>query len=178
MTEVFLAGPIDFQDVETIVDYRLTIRDRLREAGFEPVDQYSAALELVAETDDVAEIGERLDELPDEPYLDAVSHAVAATSFEDVLADPSLVPEHTPPEVVADIVERDLSLVADSDAFLAYLPDPSCGTMAELLHAVRCDHPTVVVSETPPHFVQYYADATCPTVEEAIETLSERLATV
>lgn len=175
MTDVFVAGPIDFQDLQTVVDYRLRIRDLLRERGFTPVDQYSEALEQLeavdfADDDPLAAID--IEQLPDEPYLEAVSAAVAETSVETVVESPSVVPRHTPDATVEALVERDLELVESADAFLAYLPDPSCGTMAELLHARENDLRTVVVSDPAPHFVRYYADEVHPTVEDAVESLA------
>lgn len=176
MTDVFVAGPIDFQDLDAVVEYRLRIRDRLRERGFTPVDQYSEALEQLAAVDfdgDDPLAAVDVEALPDEPYLDAVSAAVAETSVETVVESPSVVPRHTPDSVVESLVERDLELVESADAFLAYLPDPSCGTMAELLHARRNGLRTVVVSDPAPHFVRYYADRTCATVDAAVESLAD-----
>ncbi len=174
MTDVFVAGPIDFKNFETILAYRTRIYSLLAEHGCTPIDQYSDAFEQLASAD----LGQanpletiELDELPDEPYLDAISAAIAASSVEAVFGSPDIVPAHTPEAVVTEIVERDLELVEQADVFLAYLQEPSCGTMVELLHATDHDIPTIAISDPPPHFVRYYADRIYPTIDDAIAEL-------
>ncbi|OAQ52786.1 hypothetical protein HTG_10690 [Natrinema mahii] len=174
MTDVFVAGPIDFRDVDTIVDYRVRIYTLLDKHGFSPVDQYVDVFEQLATVNsDRTNPLQALDfeKLQSEPFLDAITAAIEDTSATAVLESPEIVPEHTPDSIVSSIVERDLELVEQADVFLAYLPEPSCGTMAELLHARRHGIPTVVVSEPAPHFVQYYADEIHPTIDDAVATL-------
>lgn len=175
--QVFVAGPVDFHDVDDLIEYRLRATELLEEAGCEPVDQYSDALELVRTLDspDVAELVSNLDSLPDEPYVELVQHAMAETSIPAVIDDPALVPEHATPDLVAAVVERDFELAESTDGVLAYLPTPSCGTMAEIIRAKRAGIPVVVVSDQPPLFVQYYADAVRPDFESGIETLTTKI---
>jgi len=177
MTRIFVAGPIDFQRPADVVDYRLDIGERLRESGFTPVDQYTELLQLLADIEfERQAVTELLSEgdLPDEPFLDAIYNAVAATSVERVLDDPGIVPDHTPEDVVRDIVNRDFDILGRSEALLAYLPRPSCGTMAEIIRANELD-PPVVVAERPPHYVQYYADAVVDSIEEGVQQVDTRL---
>lgn len=179
MCRVFVAGPIDFHEISDVVDYRLTYRASLSDAGFTPVDQYSGALDRVEgilddETDGVSSVLRNIDAFPDEPYVHAVGHAIAATSVEEVIADPKKVPEIAPESVISDIVERDLELLRSCDAMVAYLPSPSCGTTVELLHAVENDIPAFVVSESPPMFIQQYADACYETFDAALDRLLEQ----
>lgn len=175
--QVFIAGPIDFHDLDDLVEYRLQATELVEEAGHEPVDQYSGALELVRKLDspDVAELAQNLDSLPDEPYVELVQHAMAETSIPAVIEDPDLVPEHATADLVEAVVKRDFELVETTDGVLAYLPTPSCGTMAEIVHAKQAGLPVVVVSEQPPLFVQYFADAVRPDFESGIETLTRQL---
>lgn len=178
MDDVFLAGPIDFQDLNKIIEYRVRFSDRLRSAGFEPVDQYADAFRLLSSDDyefNANALMENIEDLPDEPYVRAVEHAVAATSLESVLNSPDLVPKHAPADVIAAVVERDLELVEGSDAFLAYLPQPSCGTTVELMHAVDNQIPTFIVSPSPPMFIQHFADQVVPDFDEAKSSLSGAL---
>jgi nucleoside 2-deoxyribosyltransferase len=180
MTDVFVAGPIDFAEIEDVVEYRLSLRDSLEAAGYTPVDQYSESLRIISEIDFDAEdvvdaVTERLDEFPDEPYLHAVQYAIAETSVQEVVAAPNVVPEYTPESIVSDIVERDLSLLRSCDGIVAYFPRPSCGTMAEMIHANECDVPSVAIGDPAPHYVQYYADDVVETVDEAVQTLEERV---
>ena len=176
MTKVFVAGPIDFHDLADLVDYRLRFREQLRDAQYEPVDQYSEALEAVAEHPDAAEgvktTLESIGELPDEPYVAAVANAIAERSLGAVLEDPDLVPELASERIVGEIVDRDLELLRSCDEMLAYFPTPSCGTTVELLHAVEHDIPCHVVSDSPSMFIQHYADTVSETVGGAIEQLS------
>lgn len=178
MCRVFVAGPIDFHDLSDLVAYRLSFRDGLADAGFTPVDQYSAALDRIeGATDDrdaLAETLQNLDELPDEPYVRAVGHAILERSISEVLSSPEVVPAVAPESVVADIVERDLELLRSCDAMLAYFPTPSCGTTVELLHAVEHDVPTHVVSESPSMFVQHYADECHETFDAALDRLTDQ----
>lgn len=178
MTDVFVAGPIDFHDLSDLVEYRLSFRDALADAGFTPVDQYSGALDRIEgatdESEAVAEALANLDDLPDEPYVRAVGHAIAATSLEEVLENPDVVPEAAPESVIADVVERDLELLRSCDAMVAYFPTPSCGTTVELLHAVEHDVPALVVSESPSMFIQHYANECHDDFEGALESLRTR----
>lgn len=175
MTKVFVAGPIDFHDLSDLVEYRLSFRDQLADAGFTPVDQYSGALDHIEGATDegtaVADALQNLGDLPDEPYVHAVGHAIAATSMEEILSNPGRVPEIAPESVIADIVERDLELLRSCDAMVAYFPTPSCGTTVELLHAVEHDIPALVVSESPSMFIQHYADECHDTFEQALDSL-------
>ena len=173
---VFVAGPIDFQDIDELIDYRLRVRDRLQDEGHVPVDQYSEILETVGEMrgdeePDAAMIQTAMESIPNEPFLRAAQHAIAETSLEEVMESPDILPEHTPESVIDDLVERDLSLLDGSNALLAFLPEPSCGTMAELIHAHDNGIPTIVISERPPHYVQHYADRVEDDLEQALETL-------
>lgn len=177
MTTVFVAGPIDFQDLEAIVDYRLRIHTLLADRGFTPIDQYSDAFEQLAtvdleRTNPIQAIDRN--ELRDEPYLKAIENAIENSSAENVFASPEDIPRHTPDAIVDSIVERDLELVERADIFLAYLPEPSCGTMAELLHATDHGIQTIVVSDPAPHFVRYYADEIHPTIDDAVASLAAR----
>lgn len=178
MTRVFVAGPIDFHDISELVEYRLSFRDELADAGFTPVDQYSGALDRIEGATDegeaIADALKNLGELPDEPYVHAVGHAIAATSMEEVLSNPEKVPEIAPESVIGDIVERDLELLRTCDAMIAYFPTPSCGTTVELLHAVEHDIPALVVSESPSMFVQHYADECHDTFDGALDSLETR----
>lgn len=178
MCRVFIAGPIDFHEISEVVDYRLTYRAALSNAGFTPVDQYSGALdrieEILDETDGVSSVLRNIDEFPDEPYVHAVGHAIAATSVEEVIADPKKVPETAPESVISDIVKRDLELLRSCDAMVAYFPTPSCGTTVELLHAVENDIPAFVVSESPSMFIQHYADECYETFDAALDRLLEQ----
>lgn len=179
MTDVFVAGPVDFQAFEDLAAYRTRLADGLRERGLTPVDQYSDALALLPEDpqaldhDDASAIASELLSIATEPYLRAFEHAVRETSVEAVLAEPELVPRHTPADVLEDIVERDLELVSTCDAVLAYLPEPSCGTTVEMLHATRRGIPVVVQSERPPLFVRYVADCVHSDLDEALDAVSE-----
>lgn len=178
MTRVFVAGPIDFQDVDDVIDYRLALRQRLQDRGLTPVDQYSELLDLFVDLDaSDGEIGTSLAAatVPDEPFVDAVGHAIEATSMEAVLADPGIVPRHTPEDVIEEMVTRDLSLLEGCSGVLAYLPEPSCGTMVEILRARRESIPVVVVSERPSHYVQYYADEVVPSFEAGVERIEARV---
>lgn len=178
MCDVFVAGPIDFHDLSDLVEYRLTYRAALSDAGFTPVDQYSGALDrvegVVESDDEVADALRNLDDLPDEPYVHAIGYAIAETSVEEILANPEKVPEIAPETVISDIVERDLELLGSCDAMVAYFPEPSCGTTVELLHAVDHDIPTLAVSESPPMFIQHYADECYDTFEAALDDLVEQ----
>lgn len=172
MSQVFIAGPVDLQDLEFIVSYRLEMQRVLSERGLTPVDQYSELLERLAGDDDrdlEASLAEVADS-SDRPYARAIRTAIERTSAEAVADAPELVPEVVPDDLVAEIVEFDLGLVESCDGFLAYLPTPSCGTTVELLHAADCGLPTAVVSEQPPLFVQHYADDVYDTVERAADS--------
>lgn len=178
MTSVFVAGPIDFHDLSDLVEYRLRFRDALADAGFTPVDQYSGALDRIEggsnESETLADVLRNVDDLPNEPYVDAISHAVAETSVEEVLSDPGKVPEIATDSIIEDIVERDLELLRSCDAMVAYFPTPSCGTTVELLHAVEHDVPALVVSESPSMFIQHYSDECYDTFDAALNHLVER----
>ncbi|EMA15976.1 hypothetical protein [Haloarcula amylolytica] len=178
MTRVFIAGPIDFRDLSELVEYRLSFKHQLEDADFTPVDQYSGALEKFSDvTEDgtvLEDILNNLGSLPDEPYVHAVGHAIGETSIEEILSNPDRVPELAPGSVIADIVERDLELLQSCDALLAYFPSPSCGTTVELLHAVDHDIRALVVSDSPPMFVQHYADECYETLQPAVAELEQR----
>jgi len=178
MSRIFVAGPIDFQDVEDVIEYRIELRRRLERRGLTPVDQYSELLELVGALDledgGVAGLFEGAT-VPDEPFVDAAMHAIEATSLEAVLDEPSIVPRHTPEDVIEELVTRDLSLLEGCAGVLAYLPEPSCGTMVEILHATRESIPVVVVSEQPSHYVQHYADDVVPSLEAGVDRIESRV---
>ncbi|MFC7079328.1 hypothetical protein [Halorussus caseinilyticus] len=179
MCRVFVAGPIDFHDLSDLVEYRLTYRRALSDAGFTPVDQYSGALDklegAVGEDGGVEDVLENIGDLPDEPYVHAVGYAIGETSIAEVMENPERVPEIAPESVISDIVERDLELLRSCDAMVAYFPTPSCGTTVELLHAVEHDVPALAVSESPPMFIQHYADECYDTFDAALDDLTERL---
>lgn len=179
MTKIFVGGPIDFQDLSEVAAYRLRISRALTSRGYQPIDQYTDAIEqfgdILTDQTGVERAMAQLDSLPNEPYVRAVKYAVEETSIEEVLASPALVPELIPDDLVAAIVERDLELVEDADGMLAYLPQPSCGTMVEMFHANDHDHPVVVVSEQPPMFVRYVADQTTDDLDNALDALEEVL---
>ena len=177
MTRVFLAGPIDYQPITDVIEYRLGLGDQLESAGYELVDQYSGALEEVVSLDfsnpDLDEIRAVIADLPDEPYVDALNHAIDQHSLLAVIQSPGLIPTEMPDDTVERLVHRDLELVETADVFVAYLPEPSCGTTVELLAADDAGMPTVVISEEPPTFVKYYADSVVPDAEAAIDRLDE-----
>lgn len=180
MADVFIAGPVDFCDLDTLIEYRLDIRNQLRQCGHNPVDQYSELLSILLDLGmddeiDTQIVMEKVTELPSEPYLEAIQHAIAATSLETVIESPEIVAHHTPDEVIADLVDRDLSLLADSDAVLAYLPRPSCGTMTELVHADDVGIHSVLVSEQPPHYARHYANEVCDSFADGVEAIDKKL---
>ncbi|PSP80497.1 hypothetical protein BRC81_02065 [Halobacteriales archaeon QS_1_68_20] len=179
MSRIFVAGPIDYRPLNEVVDYRLRLADLVREEGHSLVDQYSGALERVADIDfgggpvDLDEIRDVIASLPDEPYVEALRHAIDEHSLLAVVQSPGLVPEEMPPEIVEALVHRDLELVEEADAVLAYLPRPSCGTTAEIVHAHDLGLPIVVVSEEPPTFIRYYADEVLTDEADAIAALED-----
>lgn len=180
MADVFVAGPVDFCDLDTLIEYRLDIRNRLQQCGHNPVDQYSELLLFLSDSGmnneiDTQVITEKFTKLPSEPYLEAIQHAIAATSLETVIESPEIVTHHTPDEVIADLVDRDLSLLASSDAVLAYLPQPSCGTMTELIHANDVGVYSVLVSKQPPHYARHYANEVCDSFSEGIESINQKI---
>jgi hypothetical protein len=179
MAQVFIAGPVDLQDLEFIVSYRLELQRALSNRGLTPVDQYSELLERLAGDDD-RDLKSGLVEIADSsdrPYARAIRTTIEQKSVEAVASSPELVLELVPDSLIAEIVEYDLGLVEESDAFLAYLPTPSCGTTVELLHAEDCGLPTAVVSEQPPLFVQHYADDVYNDVESAAAAFVKQLET-
>lgn len=178
MTKVFIAGPIDFHAFNELADYRRRLSDRLQQRGFTPIDQYSAALSLlpddlgaIEDVDLQAIVDEVLSD-GKEPYIRAVEHAITQTSFEQVLASPELVPRYTPDDILRDIVGRDLELVSSAHAVLAYLPEPSCGSMVEIVHAIQQDIPVVVQSDQPSLFVRYFADSVHDDIDEALDAIA------
>lgn len=176
MTRVFLAGPIDFQDISDLITYRRPFRRVLEENGYRPVEQYSALFDRFAEIDtdnedDVKAVLSDLESLPGEPYVEAIRHAIDVTSVVEVVESPELIPYYTPTDIISAIVTRDLELVRSCAAFLAYLPQPSCGTTVELMHARDHGLPTVVVSENPPLFIQQFADRIDEDIENAVDSL-------
>ncbi|MGQ3722928.1 hypothetical protein [Natrialba aegyptia] len=176
MNDVFLAGPIDFQDISDLADYRLRMKRAVENAGFSAIDQYSEALDIITDSDgviNIEEVAKNIHRLPDEPYLEAVHEASMATSMNQVLADPSIIPEYTSENVIDSIVERDLELLSESDLLLAYLPQPSCGTAIEIFWAHKYNIPSVVISTSPPHFVQYFTNHICRGLNESIRILEE-----
>lgn len=177
MTRVFLAGPIDYRPIDEVIEYRFRLSDELDDAGFELVDQYSGVLQQVTQIDfenpDLGEIRRTIEELPDEPYVTALRHAIDEHSLIEVMGDPGLVPQEMRPETVEALVHHDLELVASADALLAYLPQPSCGTTVELLEAHDRGMPSVVITESPPTFVRYYADRVVPDADAAMDALAE-----
>lgn len=178
MTRAFLGGPIDYRPLSEVVEYRLRLSERLEAEGFELVDQYSGALGEVADVEfgpdtDLDAVRSVIDDLPDEPYVEAIRHAIDEHSLLEVVQSPELVPQEMPEETVEALVARDLELVETADVMLAYLPRPSCGTMTELLHAHEQGLPVVVLTESPPTFVRYYADEVAADEDEAIATLGE-----
>lgn len=180
MADVFIAGPVDFCDLDSLIEYRLDIRNRLQQWDHNPVNQYSELLATLPELEmddeiDPLVVMEKSPELPSEPYLEAIRHAIAATSLETVIESPEIVARHTPDEVVADLVDRDLSLLAGSDAVLAYLPRPSCGTMTELVHADDVGVPSVLVSERPPHYARHYATEVYDSLTDGIEAIDREV---
>lgn len=179
MSDVFLAGPIDFHEIGDLAAYRLRMKRAVEAAGHTPVDQYSEALDVVTDDDDevdVTAVAADVGRLPSEPYLDAIGEAVAATSMETVLSDPSVVPDHTSEATVERMVERDLELLGRADAILAYLPAPSCGTTVEIVRAADDGLPVVVAADRAPHFVRYFADRVTATVEDGVDAVDTLLA--
>lgn len=181
MTNVFVAGPIDFQDLSDLIEYRLEMRDAVRAAGHEPVDQYSDALDRLAGTTNPGNAIKSLlasrDDLDSEPYLKAIDTAITERSIEALLDSPEIVPEIASQETIEEIVDRDLELLRSSDGMVAYFPGPSNGTTVELLHAVENDIPAHVVSESPSMFIQRYADDIHNTTTEAVSQVSSDIAT-
>lgn len=180
MADVFVAGPIDFEDLNTLIEYRLDIRNQLQHCGHNPVDQYSELLSVLSEMKiedgiDPHIAMKKASELPSEPYIEAIQYAIAATSLETVVESPEIVTHHTPDDVIADLVDRDLSLLTDSDAMLAYLPRPSCGTMTELIHANDVGIHSVLVSKQPPHYARHYAGEVHSSFEEGIKAIDQNL---
>jgi len=178
MTRVFLGGPIDYRPLSEVVEYRLRLSDRLEQEGFELVDQYSGALQDVADIEfgpdtDLDKVRSVIEEMPDEPYVDAVNHAIDQHSLIEVVQSPELVPQEMPEETVEALVRRDLELVETAEVMLAYLPQPSCGTMTELLHAQESGLPVVVITDSPPTFVRHYADEVVEDEDEAMAALAD-----
>lgn len=176
MSRIFTAGPIDFEGIDSLIEYRTRMHSSLRERGHEPVDQYTEFLETIQENDitnamDLSSTSLDLKEISDEPFIEVIGHALAATSFQDILESPESVPSHTPDRLLDDLVERDLELLRSCDGLLAYLPRPSCGTMVEILRASEEGLPVVLVSESPPHYPRRFADVVEPTLSAGLDRI-------
>lgn len=178
MSRIFTAGPIDFEGIDSLIEYRSGMHESLRRAGHEPVDQYTEFLRTVSNegvttTEELAATDLAPADLPDEPFAEIVGHAVAATSLRAVLESPELIPKHAPEALLDDLVDRDMELLRSCDGLVAYLPRPSCGTMVEIVRAYERDLPIVVVSESPPHYPQRFADEVEPTLDAGIERIDD-----
>lgn len=176
MSRVFTAGPIDFEGVDSLISYRYELHESLRNLGHTPVDQYTELLQNVAPTgtSETSLPGDvDVSALPDEPFAAIVQRAIDETSLETVLETPEVVPRHASDEQIEALVDRDMELLRSCAGLVAYLPRPSCGTMVEIVRASDDGLPVVVISESPPHYVQHFADGVEATIEAGIERIDE-----
>lgn len=162
--KVFLAGPVDTQDLDFIHSYRTRYGRLLAEVGFEVVDPYAQTIEkivglelrsprdLFLKVKDLAEEIKRLDD----PYLNAVVRFLLNTKNPDL----SVFPDEVNEADLTSIVERDLNLMSTADMVVAYLPKPSFGTAVEVIKARELGKKVFIFNEGEmpiPIFARYYA---------------------
>jgi nucleoside 2-deoxyribosyltransferase len=176
--KIFLAGPIDTQEIDFVHDYRIKYVEKLEKAGFEVIEPYTQTLKKLkglgmSPQDIVANIknvGKELQGLKD-PYLQAILRFLSHADIKDLRNFPDSV---TKKEAEA-IVNRDLELLRGVDVVVAYLPKPSFGTAIEITKAKDLGKKIFVFNENEgpiPIFARHYADGAFKSFDELLSTLA------